>query len=215
MAENHFATSLVIVKDNRLTTTSVVIAEVFGKNHSNVLRDIDNLECSQEFREENFKLAFRRSSQNKLCKYYLITKEGEIALSTKQLFKQKKTKTSYGLYVLQLSTGVIKVGKSVNPEKRVAQHESDARKYGCFIEKQYISEKTKLSEDRLIFFCKIKGGIVNSGKEYFINVDFDEVVEFLKQNELEGDRQDEFNAFQKKRRRLPGLQPIFEFEVAA
>lgn len=36
------------------TTTSLAVAERFGKRHDNVLRDIDRLECSKEFRTLNF-----------------------------------------------------------------------------------------------------------------------------------------------------------------
>ena len=38
------------------TTTSLVIAQVFDKEHKNVLRDIQNLECSPQFRQLNFEL---------------------------------------------------------------------------------------------------------------------------------------------------------------
>lgn len=42
-------------KGNPVTTSSIV-AELFGKNHSDVLRDVRNLSCSTEFRESNFAL---------------------------------------------------------------------------------------------------------------------------------------------------------------
>jgi len=42
------------VIDGRITTTSTQIAEHFGKRHDRVLRAIDNLECSPEFRLPNF-----------------------------------------------------------------------------------------------------------------------------------------------------------------
>lgn len=35
-------------------TTSLIVAEVFGKNHADVLRDIRNLHCSDEFHQRNF-----------------------------------------------------------------------------------------------------------------------------------------------------------------
>ena len=38
-------------------TTSLAIAQAFGKEHKNVLRDIQNLECSSKFRELNFELS--------------------------------------------------------------------------------------------------------------------------------------------------------------
>ena len=35
-------------------TTSLIVAEVFGKRHDHVLRDIENLSCSNAFRLLNF-----------------------------------------------------------------------------------------------------------------------------------------------------------------
>lgn len=35
-------------------TTSLIVAEVFGKNHKDVLRDIEKLSCSEDFRVRNF-----------------------------------------------------------------------------------------------------------------------------------------------------------------
>lgn len=40
-----------------LKTTSLIVAERFGKRHDNVLRAIDNLECSSDFRLLNFEEA--------------------------------------------------------------------------------------------------------------------------------------------------------------
>lgn len=42
------------VVNGHATTTSLRIAEHFGKRHADVLRAIDRLECSTEFRERNF-----------------------------------------------------------------------------------------------------------------------------------------------------------------
>ena len=39
---------------DRVLTTSLKVAEVFGKEHSKVLRDIENLHCSNKFRADNF-----------------------------------------------------------------------------------------------------------------------------------------------------------------
>ena len=40
-------------------TTSVLVAKTFGKEHKHVLRDIDNLECSEEFTASNFGLCMK------------------------------------------------------------------------------------------------------------------------------------------------------------
>lgn len=49
----HFE-SIVECEDGRMFTTSLIVAEVFEKEHKNVLRDIENMECSPEFHQLNF-----------------------------------------------------------------------------------------------------------------------------------------------------------------
>ena len=40
-------------------TTSLIVAQVFGKENKHVLRDIDSLSCSELFRQSNFGLSFK------------------------------------------------------------------------------------------------------------------------------------------------------------
>ncbi len=47
----------VFVKEGKAITTSLKVAEVFKKNHRDVLRKIENLDCSREFTERNFTLS--------------------------------------------------------------------------------------------------------------------------------------------------------------
>lgn len=69
---------LVSVNDGEVVTTSRRVAEIFGKQHKDVLRAINNLECSSDFRERSFALCFENNNlQNgKPLKYYQITKDG-------------------------------------------------------------------------------------------------------------------------------------------
>ena len=64
-------------EDGRPITTSLVIAEIFGKEHSKVMRDIENLSCSNEFRVANFGDTSYVHPQNR-CTYkmYTMTKDG-------------------------------------------------------------------------------------------------------------------------------------------
>jgi Rha family phage regulatory protein len=61
-------------------TSSLLVADKFGKSHKNVLRDIRNLECSQEFIALNFELMLKtRELQNggySNDEFYEITKDG-------------------------------------------------------------------------------------------------------------------------------------------
>jgi len=62
-------------EDNVPVTTSLNVAEVFGKEHKNVLRDIQQLECSQEFAKLNFELCYRFVN-NRSQPYYQMTRDG-------------------------------------------------------------------------------------------------------------------------------------------
>lgn len=57
-------------------TTSLIIADVFGKEHNKVCRDIQNLSCSQQFRAANFGVSSFITSQGKELPMYEITKDG-------------------------------------------------------------------------------------------------------------------------------------------
>lgn len=45
---------LVIITDKKAVTSSLTIASVFEKQHKDVLRAIENLDCSEDFRQRNF-----------------------------------------------------------------------------------------------------------------------------------------------------------------
>ncbi|ACT00251.1 Rha family transcriptional regulator [Paenibacillus sp. JDR-2] len=68
--------SLVFMGNGRPVTDSLKIAEVFGKEHKNVLRDIANLECSQEFSQLNFEPSDYTNERGRPYTKYLITQDG-------------------------------------------------------------------------------------------------------------------------------------------
>jgi Rha family phage regulatory protein len=67
---------LVFVDENQAVTTSLIVAEVFGKGHDKVLRDIREMECSMEFRFANFGESTYLNSQNKEMPMYLMNQKG-------------------------------------------------------------------------------------------------------------------------------------------
>ena len=67
---------LVELKNGIPTGNSKVVAEKFGKSHRHVLEAIRNLDCSQEFRESNYRLSTYVSPQNKILPCYEMTKDG-------------------------------------------------------------------------------------------------------------------------------------------
>lgn len=67
---------LVNVVNGKAVCTSLMVAEKFGKEHFNVLRDIENLECSQEFRAINYELSSYKSRQGKQIPMIQMTRDG-------------------------------------------------------------------------------------------------------------------------------------------
>lgn len=74
---------LVVLKDGKPTTTSFIVAEVFGKRHADTLRAISNLECSEEFTKRNFAFCSKISDlQNgKPQSYVEMTRDGFVFLA--------------------------------------------------------------------------------------------------------------------------------------
>ena len=63
-------------KEEVTVVTSLDVAETFGKEHARVLRDIRELDCSEEFRHGNFAESYYVNSQNKKQPMYYITRDG-------------------------------------------------------------------------------------------------------------------------------------------
>ena len=63
-------------KREMIVVSSRDIAETFEKRHADVLRDIENLSCSERFTERNFSLSSYKDSSGKSNKEYLLTRDG-------------------------------------------------------------------------------------------------------------------------------------------
>lgn len=71
--------SLVAVENEHAVTTSMRVAEVFGKQHKDVLKAVKSLDCSEEFRERNFalsKIDYQNGNIKKQLPMYYITRDG-------------------------------------------------------------------------------------------------------------------------------------------
>ena len=69
-------TPSVQLKAGHAVTTSLAIAEAFGKQHKNVLQTVQMLDCSEEFRQLNFKLAKYNDAQGKPRDMYEVSRDG-------------------------------------------------------------------------------------------------------------------------------------------
>lgn len=73
-------TNAVAVSDGKVTTSSLKIAEVFGKRHDDVMRTIESLQVPDDFKKRNF-AELETPYQNGLGKEvkrkaYQITRDG-------------------------------------------------------------------------------------------------------------------------------------------
>lgn len=71
---------LVFIENGRPVTDSLKVAEVFGKEHKIVMRDIRELGCSEEFGRYNFVLSSYVSAQTKELPKYIMTEQGLVLL---------------------------------------------------------------------------------------------------------------------------------------
>lgn len=88
----------VTINNGRAITTSVAIAEFFGKQHHHVVQKIESLECSEQFLTSNFsrvKFEHRGNSYNA----YQITKNGFVFLVMG--FTGKKAATFKEAYIAE------------------------------------------------------------------------------------------------------------------
>lgn len=65
-----------IERKKQILTTSRSVAETFEKEHKNVVRDIEKLECSEEFNKHNFERIKYKDSRNREQMEYLMTRDG-------------------------------------------------------------------------------------------------------------------------------------------
>lgn len=69
----------VFIQDHQVKTTSLKVAELFGKQHKNVIQKIENLDCSTEFTSANFSAyvqTIQAGAVQRESKYYEMTKDG-------------------------------------------------------------------------------------------------------------------------------------------
>lgn len=69
------------ISNDQIVTTSTDIAKCFGKHHDNILRKIENFDCSAEFNTLNFEVAEYKDEQDKTRPMYRITKSGFVYLA--------------------------------------------------------------------------------------------------------------------------------------
>lgn len=73
----------VFIQNEQVKTSSLKVAELFGKQHKNVIQKIETLDCSSEFTSANFSAhvqIIQAGAVQRESKYYEMTKDGFIFL---------------------------------------------------------------------------------------------------------------------------------------
>jgi Rha family phage regulatory protein len=70
----------IFVRNGIPVVSSRDVAKLFNKEHKNVLRDIDKLDCSPEFTRLNFEPCTYRNQKNVSQREYIMTKDGCVFL---------------------------------------------------------------------------------------------------------------------------------------
>lgn len=105
---------LVLIKKNNAYTTSLIVSEYFGKQHYNVIRDIENLDCSKEFIALNFEGSKYKDARGKTQPMYKIKKDGLVFLIMG--YKGKKARELKEKYIQQFNKMEKLIDEILTPE---------------------------------------------------------------------------------------------------
>lgn len=117
------ANDLIVVSQNQPRTTSLKIAEAFGKRHTHVLEKIQNLDCSDQFTSANFSAhdeVIQAGAVKRKSKVYEMTKDGFMFLVMG--FTGKKAAQVKEAYINAFNEMATKLyGKPAPAKKRTAK----------------------------------------------------------------------------------------------
>lgn len=102
--------------DGQITTTSIQVAQHFGKTHKSVLRAIRNLGCSAEFTQRNFAPCSRPGQNNKPEPYFRMTRDGFTFLAMGFTGKEAdQWKEAYITAFNKMESEIVSLRNSANP----------------------------------------------------------------------------------------------------
>jgi len=159
--------------------SSKTIASVFSKSHHKVLRDIQQLECSDDFRESNFGLSSYVAGKRKY-KCYKISRDGFAFLAMG--FTGKKAAQFKEAYInafnqmeVELSENTKQLPSYQNPIDRI---DFMYQRWMVLVEKGQITSKCPLNDDEYFFNRR---QFINFFKEPSIGFnDLDQLIELSK-----------------------------------
>lgn len=117
---------LVELKSNKAVTTSIKVAKYFKKEHETVIKEIENLDCSEIFKNENF---FKHLEKDNI--YFTMTKDGFTFLvmgytgKKASRFKEEYIKAFNRMEFLLYDKNTIKYKEARTFEKSIQKTEMD------------------------------------------------------------------------------------------
>lgn len=114
----------IVVHQADIRTTSLKVAEAFGKQHKNVLQSIEKLDCSEEFASANFSahvINQQVGTSRRDLKYYEMTKDGFIFLVGR--FNGKLAATIFEAYINAFNVMAAQLAERQRPAETLTASE--------------------------------------------------------------------------------------------
>ena len=151
--------NIVFIENNEVVTDSLMVAEVFGKRHDSVLRDIQNtLEIVEEDSRHNFVESNYINERGRKYKKYNLTKDGFTILVMG--FNGKEALQFKMMYIKEFNR-MDKIKETVG----YVENPTD-----LFIMTTYVSEQNKQKYNKLIGYSSNDFSLLNFAECDYINV---------------------------------------------
>ena len=161
------AEQIIQADDNgELWTTSLIVAEKFGKVHKNVLRNIQNLECPDEFAQLNFEPGSYMDAQNQERPMTRISESGFMLLVmgfTGQAAMEWKVKFINAFQIMRHE-----LMRQSRQETKAARKQATAAWQQARLEGKVARVALTDGIQELVAYAKAQGS--KSAERYFINI---------------------------------------------
>lgn len=139
---------LIVNNKNKVIVSTKYISDVFDKVHRNVMRDVENLHCSDDFRVRNFEQSSYTSKQNKTLKSYDVTRDGFAFLAMgftgpEAAEWKERYINAYNEMELAIAKRVSEAPKSMEELNAVSKQIEELKEVGSFHGKELASYKQK------------------------------------------------------------------------
>jgi len=172
--------SSVRVEDGHAYVTSNELTKIFGKRHSDILRDIENLECSDEFKERNFALSNYKAGKRHYKNHH-ITRDGFAFLAMG--FTGKKAAQFKEAYIQAFNQMECQLAGKTIPADPISDIDFMHQRWLVVVEKGVITNKRALNHEENLFNRK---HFINYFKEPWVG--FNQIDELMELSRVVNER---------------------------